>query len=217
MKFRVGGWLYTWGDLPPSKLSLLAHRCNMGKFPAYLPFLDGNANIFGEREREKEKARRERKNSFRQREASRNASGLVLRTEHPDWEEGFSAVRSKTLDSQTADWQTAAWRPKMFLYAKWAVCQRETSAHWGVPPEPPSKAALAGAQDSQARHLLLVQDSCAQHFKGPKLKTSEFGKRKGLLIKKALTSSRRWGALTLPQIHLSVTGWRSGCLLLISQ
>lgn len=135
----------------------------------------------------------------------------------------------KQLHSQTADWS-----PKMFLYSQCAVCQRETNAHWGVPPEPPSKAALAGAQDSQgaptqgpstpghqlravARHLLLVQDSCAQHFKGPKLKMSEFGKRKGLLIKKALTSSRRWGALTLPQSHLSVTGWRSGCLLLIRQ
>lgn len=70
--------------LPPSKLSLLAHRCNMGKFPAVLPFLDGNANIFGEREREKEKARIERKNSFSQMEASQNANGLVLRTEHPD-------------------------------------------------------------------------------------------------------------------------------------
>lgn len=42
--------------------------------------------------------------------------------------------------------------------------------------------------------------SCAQRFKRPKLKMSEFGVRKSLLIKKAPAENMR--DLAMPQIHL---------------
>lgn len=46
----------------------------------------------------------------------------------------------------------------------------------------------------------MVQSLCAQCLEMPKLKLSEFGVRKDLLIEKAPTQII--GALVLPQIHL---------------
>ena len=48
--------------------------------------------------------------------------------------------------------------------------------------------------------MLLFQSLCAQSFERPKLETSEFLVRKGLLIKKAPT--KKMEALVVPQIHL---------------
>lgn len=48
--------------------------------------------------------------------------------------------------------------------------------------------------------MLLVQSPCAWHFKRPKLKTSEFRVREGLLMEKVPTE-KMW-TLVIPQIHL---------------
>lgn len=45
-----------------------------------------------------------------------------------------------------------------------------------------------------------VQSSCAQYFKRPIFKTSEFGVKKGLLINRVPTE--KMGAPLIPQIHL---------------
>lgn len=50
--------------------------------------------------------------------------------------------------------------------------------------------------------LLLNPTLCTQHFEKPKLKTSKFGVREGLLVKKVPTEKRE--DLTVTQIHISL-------------
>ena len=53
----------------------------------------------------------------------------------------------------------------------------------------------------QALQVSPNPSSCARCFEKPKLKTSEFGLRKGLWIKKAATE--KMGDLVMPQNHLA--------------
>lgn len=52
----------------------------------------------------------------------------------------------------------------------------------------------------ECTYMLLVQSPCAWRSKRPKFKTSYFGIRKGLFIKKVPTA--KMGALVMPWIHL---------------
>lgn len=56
------------------------------------------------------------------------------------------------------------------------------------------------------KNCYLPKSSCVQCFKRPKIKISEFGLRKGLLIKKM--STEKMGVLAVPQIHLKRVEFR---------
>ena len=74
--------------------------------------------------------------------------------------------------------------------------------HFDVPPlMPPFQVIIKGYNSGAGQWKRCAWSKvCAQCLEMPKLKLSEFGVRKGLLIKKAPT--HKMGALVSPQIHL---------------